>query len=184
MAMAAKEPKAEVHLVGTIRGLRIYDVFYRFNGEGSRDWKSILVRTGPDNYREIYHNQPNEGVANPSFLIKIGEETALGVKDNEYRLDVMEAYWCFNASGPEQLDFEPVWEAAGKVIPKGYSIIELLNRRTTLPNLTVSIDVLGPLPSQCCDFRGTFRGTVNVKFRIEQCRIRVTDADFQPDAGR
>src|SRR5271154_6262570 len=32
LAQVEKEPTAEVHLVGTIKGLDIYDVFYRFTG--------------------------------------------------------------------------------------------------------------------------------------------------------
>jgi hypothetical protein len=85
MAMAAKEPKAEVHVVGTISGLTIYDVFYRFQSEGAIDWKSILVRAGPNRYREIYHDEPIEGKANPSFFVKLGAETFLRVLDNQYR---------------------------------------------------------------------------------------------------
>lgn len=44
---AAKGATAEVKLVGTIKGLKIYDVFYHFQGD-SVDSKKILIRVGPN----------------------------------------------------------------------------------------------------------------------------------------
>jgi hypothetical protein len=60
----AKQRKArgEVRLVGKIRGYSIYDVLYFFDEEPLPRWKSILVRTQPNQYREIWHYQKNEGV--------------------------------------------------------------------------------------------------------------------------
>jgi hypothetical protein len=99
-------------------------------------------------------------------------------------MDVIEAYWCFGASGPEQLDFKPVWDAARKTIPGDHWITKRLEGRASFPNLTMSIAALSPWRSTCCDYRGTVRGIVRVKFKMEQCRIRVADADFQPNAER
>jgi hypothetical protein len=47
-----REIRTELHLVGTLQGFEVYDLFYRFECEGCVDWKSILVKTGPDLYRE------------------------------------------------------------------------------------------------------------------------------------
>jgi hypothetical protein len=175
MAMAAKEPKAEVHVVGKINGLTIHDVFYRFQSESAIDWKSILVHTGPDSYREIYHDEPNEGKPNPSFLVKVGEEAVLGVSDNQYRMDEVVEFWCFGADGPLQLDFKPAWEAAREVIPADQFIVE--RPAGDFPNRIVSVPTLfrgsgGP----CCEVRGLLK----VKFKMQQCRITVTGTDFVP----
>ena len=174
MAMAAKEPKAEVRVVGKINGLTAYDVFYRFQSEGAIDWKSILVRQGPNSYREIYHDEPNEGKPNPSFLVKVGEETVLGVEDNKYRMDGVTEFWCFGAEGPQQLDFKPVWKAAREAIPADQFIVE--RPGGGLPNLVVSLPTLlrGSAPP-CCEIRGV----VKVSFRMQQCRLIVVGTEFQ-----
>jgi hypothetical protein len=106
-AKAAKEPRAEVHLVGKIRGLLIYDVFYRFN-DGTVAWKSILVKTGPDRYREIYRREPTQVDARvlPSTLVRIGQETLLharysvGGNGGEFEDD----YYSFRQNGPIRVD--------------------------------------------------------------------------------
>lgn len=167
------EPKAEVHIVGKINGLTIYDVFYRFQREGAIDWKSILVRAGPSRYREIYHDEPNEGKANSSFLVKIGEETVLGVQDNQYRMDEISEFWCFGADGPQLLDFKPIWSAAREVTPADQFIME--RPPGDLPKLVMLLPTLfrgsaGP----CCEIRGV----VKVRFSMQQCRITVTGTDF------
>jgi len=180
MAMSAEEPRAEVHVVGKIRGSTIYDVFYRFHSEGVIDWKSVLVQTGPDHYREIYHDEPNEGTVGRSSLLIIGDETVLGVSDNRYRMEGFEGYWCFGTAGPELLDFGPVWDAARKTIPPSHSIMQFPNAPADFPSLTISVPVWVPGGFPCCDFRGA----VKVRFKMKQCRISVTDAEFQPHAGR
>jgi len=179
-AKATKEPKAEVHEVGSIGGWTIYDVFYRFQSEGAIDWKSILVRTGPDEYREIYHDEPAEGKPNPSFLIKIGEETVVGVRDNAYRMDLLEEYWCFDAGAPLQLSFKPVWKAARSAIPADSLIIENPNGPGNFPNLAISAPVLAPRGAPCCEILGAVR----VAFTMERCAISVSGVEFRPGAGR
>src|SRR5207249_928577 len=61
--------RAEVRRVGIIRGYVIY-VLYYFGRAQEPDWESILVRTQPGQYREIWHYQRNEGGIWPSFLVK------------------------------------------------------------------------------------------------------------------
>ena len=75
LAEAKKEKIAtEISLVGTLAGFQIYDLFYRFSCEGCVDWKLILVKTGQDQYREIYHVQPTQVDAHAaaSFLVNVG----------------------------------------------------------------------------------------------------------------
>src|SRR5271157_2646044 len=51
---------SDLRLVGTLGGFEVYDLFYRFKCQGCVDSKSILVKTGPDEYREIYHREPTQ----------------------------------------------------------------------------------------------------------------------------
>jgi hypothetical protein len=178
-AKAADEPKAEIRAVGKIRGLTIYDVFYSFHREGAVDWKSILVRTGPNRYREIYHVEAYWGAPEPSFLVKTGQETLLGVADYQYKFEGIEGYWCFGAAGPELLDFTPVWDAAQKAIPPDHRIFQFPNASADFSNSTVSVPVWVEGAYPCCDFRGA----VKVRFQLKQCRISVRDAVFQPGEG-
>jgi hypothetical protein len=85
-AAKAQKARTEVKLVGTIQGLAIYDVLYFFDDEPEPQWKSILVRTGPNRYREIWHYQKIQGGIWPSFLVKAGNQTLLGLDDHCYRL--------------------------------------------------------------------------------------------------
>jgi hypothetical protein len=107
-AKAAKEPRAEVRLVGKIGTFFIYDVFYRFQSEGSVDWKSILVKVGPDRYREIYHCEPTQVDARalPSALIRVGTEVFLhsrySVGGNKGMVE--DDYYSFRQNGPIRVD--------------------------------------------------------------------------------
>src|SRR5437773_9355865 len=60
------QPKASVQVVGLLNGFAIYDLFFTFDEHGGYlppKWKSILVKTGPNEYREIYHYQPAQSDA-------------------------------------------------------------------------------------------------------------------------
>lgn len=50
LAKQQKE-RAEVRLIGKIRGFAIYDVLYYFGDEQEPGWKSILVQTQTNQYR-------------------------------------------------------------------------------------------------------------------------------------
>jgi protein gp37 len=49
--------RAEVQPVGVLSGFEIDDAFYRQECEGCGASKSILVKTGPDQFREIYQRR-------------------------------------------------------------------------------------------------------------------------------
>ena len=111
-AKAAKEPRAEVRFVGKIGTLSIYEVYYRFQSEGSVDWKSILVKVGPDAYREIYHCQPTQvdARAPPSAIIRAGTEVLL---HSRYFFGgnlgmVEDDHYSFRQNGPIRVDLPKV----------------------------------------------------------------------------
>jgi len=107
-AKAAKGPRAEVRLVGKIGTFSVYDVYYRFQSEGSVDWKSILVKTGANIFREIYHCQPTQVDARalPSVLIRIGNEVLLRARylvgGNKGMVE--DDYYSFKRNGPLRVD--------------------------------------------------------------------------------
>jgi hypothetical protein len=175
MAMAAKEPKAEVRVVGKISGFTIYDVFYRFQSEGAIDWKSVLVRTGADRYREIFHDQPNEGKPNASFFVKLGDQMLLGVQDNQYRMDSIGEYWYFTDNAAFRVDFAPIWNAARKVTPVGQFFIERPDLRRDSPNSVISL----PTSVRGADPYTETSGVVSIKPQLRQCVLQAEEIDFQ-----
>jgi hypothetical protein len=180
MAMAAKEPRAEVHVVGKISGFTIYDVFYRFQSEGEIDWKSVVVRTGTDRYREIFHNEPTEGRPNASFFAKLGDQMLLGVQDNQYRMDTVEEYWCFADSKAFRIDFAPIWNAARKITPANQFFIERPGLRLNSPNLVISLPTLIGGGSPCCEIGGV----VLVTPRLQNCVVQAEKVEFQAKSGQ
>src|SRR5690349_20192826 len=54
----SEKARTELKLVGTVNGTRIYDLFYFSQYQEEPAMKSILIQTGKDSYREIYHNEP------------------------------------------------------------------------------------------------------------------------------
>lgn len=172
--------RADVRSVGTIRGFTISEIFYYFDDSEKALWKSILVKVGPNSYREIYHDNPPEGEVARSFLVKAGAETLLGVEDNVYRSDAVEEYWWFGPEGPVRLDFRPVAKAAQASLPKGKSISwgGTFNGRTTLEKLVVRIGIRSEWNGRCCD-----NGVVTVNIKLSGGRVIVTGTHFDPKAN-
>jgi hypothetical protein len=180
--MAAKEPKAEIHRVGTINGLSIYDVFYRFQTEGNPDWKSILVKTGANSYREIYHCEPTQidASALPSTIVRLGKDALLnsrylaGGNKGMYGDD----YYWFGPEGPTLVDFSPIAAAGQAALPKGLHIWGGgdANSFETLASMKFELNVLSEKSSLCCD-----EGIVEVTFRFDHGHVIVTEARFNPN---
>jgi hypothetical protein len=171
--------RAKIRLIGTLNGFPVYDVFYYFGSDEKPDWKSIVVKTGRDSYREIYHDQPTQGLVNPSFLVKAGPDTLLGLIDDLYRWDEVEEYFWFEADGIIRLNFEPVWQAAKKAIPPDRSIwASHLSGPSNFPGLTISVGITYPDNYRCCA-----KGVVKVKFKLDRGQVVVMGTSFDPDAG-
>jgi hypothetical protein len=109
-----------------VKGFEILDVFYPHVPNLDSDnlaflnapvWKSILVKVGPDQYREIYHYQGTESEADgPSSLIGpvLQTERRLGLVGR--RID--EFFW-FDESGSTHIDQAMLAESAKTVVPNG-----------------------------------------------------------------
>lgn len=171
---------ADVRLIGRINGLAIYDVLYHVSEKdvGPR-WKSILVETTPNAFTELFHEQKNQGMINPSFLIKTGPDLVLGVVDQQYRMDEAEYYWWFDFDHAVLLDFKPVWDAAQKVVPAGTTLFKAhLNGKLTFPRQVIDVATWPSNLQHCC----ALIGVVKVRFEIRAGIIVVRDAYFDANA--
>ncbi len=145
------------------------------NNGANPGWKSILVKTGPDRYREIYHDEPNEGKVMPSFLRQLGGETVLGAFDNQYRMEAAEEFWCFSMGVPIRLNFEPLWQAATKATPAGQYTLTGPLARSVLPD-SVSVTTFENCNMPHC----SIGGAVRVKFKMQQCSLMAVSSEFEP----
>ena len=108
--------RSMVKPVGVLAGYTVVDVLYYPSplalanaSVTAAKWKSILVQTGTDRYREIFHLQAFYTTASvePSRIIQSGNEPVLVTMD----LDggngggCWEGYWWFDSTGPHPLDF-------------------------------------------------------------------------------
>ena len=174
----AEKARADVKLVGKIGRFTVYHIFYYFGEDERPGWKSIIVQTGPNAYREIYHDQPNEGQPNPSFLVHAAKEPVLCVVDNVYRSDVEEHCFWFNGVGVVRIDFAPIWKAAQKVAPAGRRVWEYgVKAKTAFEKMVLPVALRYQDTGNCCDDKGV----VNVHFRLDHGRVVVINAKFDPD---
>jgi len=120
---------SEVQRLGTLAGFPLSEVLYRISSREKGEpaeikWKSILVQTGDDSYREIYHLQASGGgpsTLTPAKIVKVGDEEVLATNDPDGGNGggCWDAYWWFDSSGPHQLDFSKVRAAITKQVASG-----------------------------------------------------------------
>ena len=169
--------KAEVRLVGRIGSFDIFDVFYVFDNDPVPSWKSIIVRTGRDEYREIWHYQKNEGGIWPSFLVKIGHDVVLGLEDDCYRQNVIREYFWFTKDGPGRIDFRPIWAAAKLTVPHNTKVWGGFDGRLELPVGRMRVGLITDPDWRCCS-----TGVVDVSFVLRAGRVVVTKQRLLPEA--
>ena len=180
----ATKAKAEVSLVGKVTGFAIYDVITHFEEEGSTTWKFILVQTGPDRFREIYHPEPSQSDSRiePSIVVKGSGEFFLRTRawvggNGGY---TYEEYYGFNKYGPIHIDLSPIGKAAGFVLPS--DVGESMGPEGTdwsnpedLAKSIFSVPVVGK-NLRCCI------GFVHVRFRVEGGHIIALGATYDAEA--
>ena len=181
----AKKQKVwtEVRLVGRLKGFEVYDLFYRFKCEGCVDWKAILIKTGPDQYREIYHLEPAQvdSRAGESFIVSVDPDSLLGTR---YMIGgnkgmYSDDYYWFDNSGPALVDFDPVRVAARAALPDGNTLWGGGddNGPRTLATAMFRFRVLNKGEWSCCG-----GGAVEVTFRLDQGRVIVVGTDYHSNA--
>jgi hypothetical protein len=176
-AAKQRNDRAKVKRVGIIREYSIYDVFYFFGDSEEPSWKSILISTQPNQYREIWHYQRIEGGIWPSFLVEVGTESLLGLQDDCYRQEVIQEYYWFGKDGPTRVDLSPIWEAAQTVVPKETAVSRSYDGRTDLPRGTMNVGLIKNPDWRCCT-----EGFIEVKFGLNNGRVVVNRTRFDPAA--
>ena len=177
LALARRQKeKAQVRLVGSIGTFSVYDVLYFFDDDPKPEWKSLLVRTELEAYREIWHYQSNEGEIYPSFLVHTGDQTLLGLKDDCYRQDIIEQYFSLGSEFPVRVDLNPIWMAAKAAVPCKTEIWKGYDGRIDFPAGRMQVGLVTEPDWRCCS-----KGTVDVEFKLSEGRIRATSATFDKD---
>jgi hypothetical protein len=177
------EPKASVKLVGNLSGLAIYDVVYRFDEiEGSSSTKSILVKTSPNEYREIYFYAPaqSDAHADPSRILRVDGGDLLmtryycvGGNKGMYE----DRYWRLEKEGLVAVDFGVVLTAAQAVLPANKRLWRGgdYNSPETISSSTFRFLVWDKDASLCCGDE-----VVEVRFKLDNSNIIVTAVHYEP----
>jgi hypothetical protein len=159
--------QADLKLVGTLSGFAIYDLYYHFEDNPGPDTKLILVKTGSDQYREIYHREPTQtdARAEPSRFVEVGDERILeavydvGGNGGDYTRD----YFWFDKGGATLIDFTPILVAAKAVLSAGREVLWIYGMDGPGPG-THHLWEPGPLISRV---RVEGAGIVTVEFKLD-----------------
>jgi len=142
------------------------------------DWKSILVKVAPGGFREIYHLQPTQAIIGPSFLLKVGgheipatHDQIPGTMNNYY-----EDYFWFDRDGPARIDIDIIPKILKAILPAGSSVWK--GGGLDIQTLTYRMPVWEEGNGNCCPAGGM----VEIKFRLDDGRLVVTDKHFNPHA--
>jgi hypothetical protein len=194
IAAAKKQSvRAEVRRLGTINGFAVYDIFYYFGDNETPGWKSLVVRTGPNAYQEIYHDQPTQGHVNPSFEVRAGSTILVGVLDEVYRADEVREYFWLEPAGVVRVDFMPAVQAAQRVIPgvevaretgpvAGRGPRAEARGRRIYSQLDIDFGAMTILVRTISDLRCCDKGVAKLRFRLDRGRVTITGAEFDPEA--
>ena len=178
----ARQAKADISVqrVGILHGYAIYEVLTKFEAPGGI-WKFILVKVGPDRFREIYHVEadPLDDIEHSSIVV-VGDQQILRSRDviSGNGVVTLEAYFWFDANGPTWIDLAPIWNAARSAAPKESRISEVDWNNTEELKTRFRVPVQDSTSSICCN------GFVHVKFVIKKGRVQVIEAKYDPDAER
>jgi hypothetical protein len=180
----AKKTKAEANLklVGRLAGFEIYDLYYHFEDRPGPDTKLILVKTGEDQYREIYHREPTQmdALAEPSSFVKAGDDQFLEAvyDDGGNGGDHLRDYFWFDRSGATLVDFTPILVAAKSVLSAGREVLWIYEMEGKIPG-THHLWAPGPLISRV---RIEEAGVVTVEFRFDHGKVVPSRTSWDMDA--
>jgi len=179
----SKTIHTDLSFVGKIGPFTVYDLEYILNeGDAGSRVRSVLIETGPDQLHEIHvrGNIPL-GTLFPTEVLDAGQQSLLKVKFDDggiYHI-VYEDYYVISQDGALLLDFEPVLEAASKVLPPDMVTWQPTSRFDFVSSLfeirTEKKDASVGLKAACCE------GRVEVPFRIERGRVIAGEAKYFPE---
>jgi hypothetical protein len=177
-----KKGRADVVKIGELNGFEVQVVTYSCScTQAGGPWKpakSLIVRTGPDEFRELlYVRQFDQFASFPDpAIVRADENHALlwlWVDEGGNKHPVEDYYFRFDSNGPARVDLEPVWESAYSAGPVGAMIFKLD------PHLgTYGIGIF-TLLAQVYNDSGV-AGNVEVDFKLDGNRVTVLGRRFIP----
>jgi hypothetical protein len=170
---AQAKARTDLRILGKIGSLTVYDLLYFFQGlDREPDMRSVLVGTALNKLHEI-HVQDNVplGTVFPTEILVAGKQPLIKVKfdDGGIYHFVAEDYFILTEGVAMLLNFGPVFQAAGKVVPAGLVMYQPTSRfdfkslifHVATENANIGI---GPKVG-CC------QGRVEVRFQIEDGHV-------------
>jgi hypothetical protein len=144
------------------------------------DYKILLVQTGADEYREIYHLENDWNAfqpLTPARIIQTDFEAVLVTMDSDGGNGggCLSAFWWFDKSGPHSLNFDATDVAIKNNIPPNsypFARCQAINFDTQEINAWV-------LSDPGC--RTCILGTAKVRFVVRGSRVEPTGVEFIPD---
>jgi hypothetical protein len=136
--------------------------------------KSVIVRTGTDEYREIFYGGPdtNDVGFYPTSILSAGEDQTFmwfRVNYGGNRHPMEDFLFQLDSSGPTRVKLDPMWQVAMSVLPAGGDIsdqrLELLANANTFTFKTPVYPDCPILDQRPCN--SDIGGTVEVDFRLE-----------------
>jgi hypothetical protein len=187
--------ESNVRDVGTIAGYRIVQVDNRVVAkdappdspilrlpEGYRRnvaYKILLVQTGSDEYREIYHLENDSGVfppLTPARIIQTSPDPVLVTMDRDGGNGggCNSGYWSFDKSGPHPLNFVATDAAIRKAVPE--------NAFPFVPCPSIDFDTqqINAWALSDAGCRPCVVGNVNVHFVVRGSIVEPTRVEFIP----
>jgi hypothetical protein len=141
--------------------------------------KSVLVKTGPDEYYEIDVRTPIQNVLPPSETIDtFNGGPLLLVQSNEgggMRHHILDTLYMFGRAGVEKPNFLAVEKAIQKLTPPGLSILTETNDYTS-PACEVTLFRIDRNAPSCCQ---TVEGKITVYYRFVGSRAVVTGSKYE-----
>jgi hypothetical protein len=167
--------------VGKIGAFTIYDLWYSRGIErfaDGRDFKSVLVWTGPDQIYEIATNIRRGSEFPNEELVNLDGEPILVVRshDGGNNNRIYERLYMFRPTGPGTPDFGPVYEAAEKLTPTNMSSRRAINDYSSM---TYTVDTarndlnLPPVAVQQ-------RGRITVTYHFFDGHAVVIGSNYEP----
>jgi len=183
----AATAQTEIVNIGEVRGLGVFDVTYQVQHKPVG--KSIIVKTGPDEYREIFYAEDFSGGGGrfyPTQIVSAGENQMLVWLRADYggnRHPIEDFLIQLDSDGSRRVDLDPVLKAANSILPTNGELfiwdVELLARADIF---TLRSPVHGSCPKGAglpCNF-DEVGGTVEVNFWLEGGRAVPLGRHYTP----
>lgn len=156
---------------------KVYDLEYYFDGPEDPDnpskssMRSVLIRTGPNQFREIDVEESRGGTFVPTEITRSGQYTILSViyEDGGIYRSYESRHFTISTAGAALLDVTPLLEAPQPAVPEGMFTYQPMSgidfRLRVYHILTEKENPAASAKMGCC------QGRVEVPFTIRMGRV-------------